>query len=75
MRASRLLSLLLLLQTRGSMTAQQLADEVEVPVESVRHGHTEFLRLGADIEVLEPAELREMIETTVRAFAALYLET
>lgn len=30
MRADRLLSLLLLLQTRGRMTAQQLADELEV---------------------------------------------
>ncbi len=35
MRASRLLSLLLLLQTRGRMTAQQLADELEVSVRTV----------------------------------------
>jgi len=35
MRASRLLSLILLLQTRGRMTAQQLADELEVSVRTV----------------------------------------
>ena len=35
MRASRLLSLLLLLQTRGRMTAQQLADELGVSVRTV----------------------------------------
>jgi predicted DNA-binding transcriptional regulator YafY len=35
MRASRLLSLLLLLQTRGRMTARQLADELEVSVRTV----------------------------------------
>jgi predicted DNA-binding transcriptional regulator YafY len=35
MRASRLLSLLLLLQTRGRMTAQQLANELEVSVRTI----------------------------------------
>ncbi|MFD9126933.1 helix-turn-helix transcriptional regulator [Kitasatospora sp. NPDC059571] len=35
MRASRLLSVLLLLQARGRMTAQQLADELEVSVRTV----------------------------------------
>ena len=35
MRASRLLSLLLLLQTRGRMTARDLADELEVSVRTV----------------------------------------
>ncbi|MDP9816315.1 helix-turn-helix transcriptional regulator [Spirilliplanes yamanashiensis] len=35
MRASRLVSLLLLLQTRGRMTAQALADELEVSVRTV----------------------------------------
>jgi predicted DNA-binding transcriptional regulator YafY len=35
MRASRLLSILLLLQARGRMTAQQLADELEVSVRTV----------------------------------------
>ena len=35
MKASRLISLLLLLQTRGGMTAQELADELEVSVRTV----------------------------------------
>ncbi|GAB3911807.1 hypothetical protein GCM10029964_118500 [Kibdelosporangium lantanae] len=35
MRASRLLSALLLLQARGRMTAQELADELEVSVRTV----------------------------------------
>jgi predicted DNA-binding transcriptional regulator YafY len=35
MRASRLVSLLLLLQTRGRMTAQQLSDELEVSVRTI----------------------------------------
>src|SRR6478672_9458721 len=35
MRASRLVSLLLLLQTRGRMTARELADELEVSVRTV----------------------------------------
>src|SRR5918999_1746895 len=34
-RASRLVSLLLLLQTRGRMTAAQLADELEVSVRTI----------------------------------------
>jgi len=35
MRADRLLSLLMLLQTRGRMTAQKLADELEVSVRTI----------------------------------------
>ncbi|MGW6137614.1 helix-turn-helix transcriptional regulator [Streptomyces sp. NPDC055140] len=43
-----------------------------VPIESVDHAHDEFLRLGADIEVLEPADLRHRIQDTVKALAGLY---
>ncbi|WP_369250299.1 helix-turn-helix transcriptional regulator [Streptomyces sp. R41] len=43
-----------------------------VPIESVDHAHHDFLRLGADIEVLEPAELRERIAATVIALARMY---
>jgi predicted DNA-binding transcriptional regulator YafY len=35
MRASRLLSVLLLLQNRGRMTAEELAEELEVSVRTV----------------------------------------
>jgi predicted DNA-binding transcriptional regulator YafY len=43
-----------------------------VPIESVRHAHGELLRLGADVEVLEPPELREMLRATVARLAAFY---
>ncbi|MFC7535223.1 helix-turn-helix transcriptional regulator [Actinoplanes sp. GCM10030250] len=45
---------------------------VTLPIESVRHAHAEFLRLGADVEVLEPAELRELMRTSAAAMAELY---
>jgi predicted DNA-binding transcriptional regulator YafY len=45
----------------------------EVPIESIRHGHAELLRLGADAEVLGPPELREKFTETVREMNAHYL--
>ncbi|MFG2520402.1 helix-turn-helix transcriptional regulator [Streptomyces sp. NPDC048527] len=56
-------------------TARQEPDgwtRAVVPIESVDHAHDEFLRLGADIEVLEPAELRRRVQATVEALAGLY---
>jgi predicted DNA-binding transcriptional regulator YafY len=44
----------------------------EVPIESIKHGHTELLKLGADAEVLEPPELRAMLAATARALTSLY---
>ena len=32
----------------------------------------DFLRLGADIEILEPAELRKQAARTIQAMAAIY---
>lgn len=46
-----------------------------VPIESVDHAHGEFLRLGADVEVLAPAELRDRIAETARTLAARYRDT
>jgi len=43
-----------------------------VPIESVRHAHGELLRLGADVEVLEPAELRDMLRDTIASLALIY---
>ncbi|MFF1735567.1 WYL domain-containing protein [Streptomyces sp. NPDC058247] len=43
-----------------------------VPIESVDHAHDEFLRLGAGIQVLEPAELRRRVQATVETLAGLY---
>ncbi len=46
-----------------------------VPIESLVHAETEFLKLGAEVEVLAPAELRIRIAATVRRLAALYPAT
>ncbi|MEU5906675.1 YafY family protein [Micromonospora sp. NPDC047527] len=46
-----------------------------VPIESVRHGRVEMLKLGAQVEVLGPAELREQVADTAHALAALYPPT
>lgn len=43
-----------------------------VPIESVDHALGEFLRLGADIEVLQPPELRASIARTVAELAGMY---
>ncbi|WP_329232334.1 YafY family protein [Streptomyces canus] len=43
-----------------------------VPVESVEHAHGAFLRLGTDIEVLEPSELRERMARTIAELAERY---
>lgn len=43
-----------------------------VPIESLAHAEGEFLRLGAEIEVLGPAPLRDRIAATARALAVLY---
>ncbi|MFF5213187.1 helix-turn-helix transcriptional regulator [Streptosporangium sp. NPDC000396] len=44
-----------------------------VPIESPTHARTEFLKLGAEAEVLEPAALRDEMAATARALAAVYL--
>ncbi|MEV6369740.1 WYL domain-containing protein [Micromonospora musae] len=43
-----------------------------VPIESVKHGHIELLKLGAEVEVLDPPELRERFTATAHRLAALY---
>ena len=44
----------------------------ELPIESSRHAEAVLLRLGAEVEVLTPPELRERLATTARALAARY---
>ena len=44
-----------------------------VPIESMKHGHTELLKLGADAEVLGPPELRDRFAESARGLAATYL--
>lgn len=46
---------------------------VTLPIESVAHALGEFLRLDADVEVLEPAELRARMADTARVLAERYL--
>ena len=46
--------------------------EATIPIESLRHACQELLRLGADVEVLTPPELRRMLAGTVRALADRY---
>jgi predicted DNA-binding transcriptional regulator YafY len=43
-----------------------------LPIESIEHAHGDLLRLGAEVEVLEPPELRERMAQTVRALGELY---
>jgi predicted DNA-binding transcriptional regulator YafY len=46
--------------------------EVVVPTESLDYAHDDLLRLGPDVEVLEPPELRQRLATTARALADRY---
>lgn len=43
-----------------------------VPIESETHACQEFLRLGADLEVLEPSSLRARLAEAAAGLAALY---
>ncbi|MDF5756716.1 WYL domain-containing protein [Spongiactinospora sp. TRM90649] len=45
---------------------------IVVPVESIRHARWLLLRMGAQVEVLDPADLRTGIEEEIRSLAALY---
>jgi predicted DNA-binding transcriptional regulator YafY len=44
----------------------------ELPIESLDRAHGAFLALGADIEILEPPELRARLAATSRGLAARY---
>lgn len=62
--------------TRGGCSAGTTdADgwvQARVPIEPAARAPADFLRLGADIEILEPAELRDQAARTIRAMAAIY---
>ncbi|MFJ3173831.1 helix-turn-helix transcriptional regulator [Streptomyces roseus] len=46
--------------------------QARVPIESIDHAHGEFLRMGTDVEVMAPAELRDRIAETARTLATRY---
>ena len=64
-----------------SRTARELAGQPDedgwlittVPIESIKQGHIELLKLGDEAEVLAPAELRDRFAATARGLAATYL--
>jgi predicted DNA-binding transcriptional regulator YafY len=56
----------------GGVTEPDGWIRARVPIESIGHALTEFLRLGADVEILGPAELREQAARTASALATLY---
>ncbi|MFI6482989.1 helix-turn-helix transcriptional regulator [Nonomuraea sp. NPDC050663] len=43
-----------------------------LPIEGAEHACSEFLRLGMDVEVLEPAELRDLMRQHAKALSAFY---
>jgi predicted DNA-binding transcriptional regulator YafY len=43
-----------------------------VPIESLTHAESEFLRLGPDVEVIEPPELRQRLAAAGARLARLY---
>ena len=45
---------------------------ITLPLEDLWHAKGQLLQLGADVEVVEPAELRETVAAASRAMAALY---
>ena len=45
-----------------------------VPIESIRHAMIEVLKLGKDIEVLQPPELREALRAEAVALTAMYVD-
>jgi predicted DNA-binding transcriptional regulator YafY len=67
----------------GDVAAQAIEDtacppgadgwvRANVPIESLEHAQAELLRLGPEIEVLEPGELRQRMVRTVAGLAHLY---
>jgi len=74
------------LDVLGSLVAQAAAEtatpadaddwvSVTIPIESVERAASGLIALGADAEVVEPAELRERLVATVQELVRLYAPT
>jgi predicted DNA-binding transcriptional regulator YafY len=61
-----------LAQARTGVVEADGWTRARVPVEGVEHAHRDFLRLGADVEVLGPEPLRRRMSELARALAARY---
>ena len=61
------------LRTTASPPGQDGCVTAVVPIESTENAQSEFLRLGADVEILEPPELRARITEVARGLAEIYL--
>ncbi|CAM5258872.1 WCX domain-containing protein [Streptomyces narbonensis] len=78
MRATRLIKLVLLLQSRPSMTAAEPAAEADgrvrvvLRVESEEVAFSQLLTLGPEAEILSPPALRARFTTAAAALATLY---
>jgi len=48
--------------------------QATLPIESISHAHDELLRLGAEVQVLAPVALRELVARTARALVRYYGE-
>jgi predicted DNA-binding transcriptional regulator YafY len=46
--------------------------QVTIPIESIEHATGQLLRLGAEVQVLEPAALRRKMTDAIAAMASLY---
>jgi predicted DNA-binding transcriptional regulator YafY len=74
------------LDVLGSLVARAAAEtatppgadgwlSITIPIESIERAASGLIALGADAEVVEPAELRERLATTVQELVRLYAPT
>ena len=59
-------------RTAGADPGQRDWIRLNIPIESIEHAAHQLLSIGADIEVLDPPELRNRIHMLIRAVSALY---
>ncbi|MFE3451782.1 helix-turn-helix transcriptional regulator [Nonomuraea sp. NPDC059194] len=72
-RAGEVMSAAVVEAVAGGVEGEDGWVTATVPIESLTHAQTEFLKLGAEVEVLEPAALRDKLVATAGRLAALYL--